>query len=262
MSLDQQNEQSEVSVGTQSAAKITVNNLSKVYDTKDGEECVFDDISFEAEAGSFVTLIGKSGSGKSTMMDIISGVTEPTTGEVTFTMSDSEGEVDVGHIFQSPRLLPWNTCIENIELVHENNPEYTETLAEQALDLVGLNDHYNKYPSQLSGGQKQRVGIARGLSIDPEILLMDEPFSNLDEITATELRKEIVDIWTSLNKTVFFITHDIDEAIQLSDRILMLGDNRIYADMTVDIDRPRVVDSEEFLLFRQRAIDKFHSIDQ
>ena len=262
MSLDQQNEQSEVSVGTQSAAKITVDNLSKVYDTKDGEELVFDDISFEAEAGSFVTLIGKSGSGKSTMMDIISGVTEPTTGEVTFTMSDSEGEVDVGHIFQSPRLLPWNTCIENIELVHENNPEYTETLAEQALDLVGLNDHYNKYPSQLSGGQKQRVGIARGLSIDPEILLMDEPFSNLDEITATELRKEIVDIWTSLNKTVFFITHDIDEAIQLSDRILMLGDNRIYADMTVDIDRPRVIDSEEFLLFRQRAIDKFHSIDQ
>jgi NitT/TauT family transport system ATP-binding protein len=127
--------------------------------------------------------------------------------------------------------------------------------------MVGLSEHYDKYPTQLSGGQQQRVGIARAFSIDPQILLMDEPFSNLDEITAENLRRELMDIWRELRKTVFFVTHDITEAIELSDRILMLGGGRIYADVEVPLERPREVDSEAFLTFRQEAIERFHSID-
>ncbi|MGM0590787.1 MAG: ABC transporter ATP-binding protein [Halobacteriota archaeon] len=246
-------------IGT-SAGSIHLENLGMEFDTKEGHERVFSDINFDIEPGTFVTLLGKSGSGKSTMLNIISGVLEPTEGWVRFETEDGS-EATLGHVFQSPRLLPWNTCIRNIEYVHGSNPDYTDELAKQYLDLVGLEDQYNKYPTQLSGGQQQRVGIARALSIDPDILLMDEPFSALDEITADNLREELVNIWQQLRKTVLFVTHDMTEAIQLSDRMLMLGDGRIYADIENPLDRPRRLDSEEFLRFRQRAIDTFHSIE-
>lgn len=243
-----------------SAASITIENLAKEFETADGYELVFDDINIEIEPGSFVSLVGKSGSGKSTMLNIISDVLEPTEGEVYFETEDGS-EATLGHVFQSPRLLPWNTCLENIEYVHENNPDYTDELARTNLDLVGLTEHYDKYPTQLSGGQRQRVGIARALSIDPEILVMDEPFSNLDEITAETLREELLDIWSTYNKTVFFVTHDLTEALEMSDRILMLGKGQIYGDMTIELERPRKIDSEEFLELRKEAVQLFHSID-
>lgn len=249
----------EITSDSSSAGAVHVENLTKIFDTEEGQETVFENVSFDIEPGSFVTLIGRSGSGKSTMLNIISGVLEPTDGQVRFETAQDD-EVTLGHVFQSPRLLPWNTCVQNIEYVHENNPDYTRDHAEKYLDLVGLSNHYDKYPSQLSGGQRQRVGITRALSIDPEILIMDEPFSNLDEITAESLRKELIDIWKELGKTVFFVTHDITEAIELSDRILMLGDGRIFDDMSIELERPRDVDSEEFLKVRQEAINRFHAI--
>lgn len=245
---------------SQSRASIEIHNLTKEFQTASGRELVFEDINVDIEAGSFVTLVGKSGSGKSTMMNIISDVLEPTEGEIRFDTTDGQ-EAEIGHVFQSPRLLPWETAVGNIEYVNENNPDYSDEVAKEYLDMVGLSDHYDKYPSQLSGGQQQRVGIARGLSIDPDILLMDEPFSNLDEITAESLREELIDIWRRLRKTVFFVTHNMTEAIQLSDRILMLGDQRIYGDLDVPMERPRDVDSDEFLRFRQKALDEFHSIE-
>ncbi len=254
------------------AAAIHVEGLTKRFETAEGEETVFSDVDLDVEPGSFVVLIGKSGSGKSTLLDIVSGILEPSAGEVRFerdvpasqsgaTESGDGAEVELGHVFQSPRLLPWHSAVENIEFVHEDDPAYTDDLAKEYLDLVGLSDHYDKYPGQLSGGQRQRVGIARALSIDPEVLLLDEPFSNLDEITADALRRELLSVWRELGKTVLFVTHDITEAVQLADRILMLGDGEIYGDLAVDLDRPREVDSEAFIRFRQRAVDRFHSID-
>ncbi len=260
-SRNQQTDREEIGVQTGTAGSIHVKNLTKEFDTQQGHELVFEDVSFDIEPGSFVTLLGKSGSGKSTMLNIISDVLEPTSGQVQFETEDPSEEVKLGHVFQSPRLLPWNTLVQNIELVHEHNPDYTRELAEKYLDLVGLSDHYDKYPTQLSGGQQQRVGIARAFSIDPPVLLMDEPFSNLDEITAEELREELLNIWQELNKTVFFVTHDISEAIELSDRMLMLGDGRIYGDLEVPLDRPRRTDTNDFLRFRQKAMDTFYSID-
>lgn len=245
---------------TSGAGSIHVEDLTKVFNTEEGREVVFEDVNFDIEPGSFVTMIGRSGSGKSTILNIISGVLESTSGRIEFGSTDVGDDVTLGHVFQSPRLLPWDTCLRNIEYVHEDNPDYTDDLAKEYMDLVGLSDHYSKYPSQLSGGQRQRVGITRALSIDPEILLMDEPFSNLDEITAEELREELIKIWQNLHKTVFFITHDITEAIQLSDRILMLGDGHIFDDMEIDLGRPRDIGSEEFLKIRQDAIDRFHAI--
>lgn len=246
---------------TRNAASIILDDVGKEFDTKQGYELVFKNIDVEIEPGSFVTLLGKSGGGKSTLLNIISGILDPTWGEVRFE-TDSREEAVVGHVFQSPRLLPWKTCIENIRYVHEDNPDYSDDLAKQYLDMVGLSEHYDKYPSRLSGGQQQRVGIARALSIDPDVILMDEPLGSLDEITAESLREELIEIWTELNKTVFFVTHDITEAIQLSTRMLMIGDGQIYADIENDLQRPRDIDSEEFLRFRQNAIDAFHSIDE
>jgi len=246
---------------SQQAAEIVIDNVGKQFDTDNGQEVVFKDININIEPGSFVTLLGKSGGGKSTLLNIISGILEPTWGKVNFASPESDF-VTVGHVFQSPRLLPWKTAIENIRYVHENNEGYTEEVAKRYLDMVGLSEHYNKYPSQLSGGQQQRVGIARALSIDPEIILMDEPLGSLDEITAEDLRKELIDIYTKLNKTVFFVTHDITEAIQLSTRILMIGNGQIYGDIENELERPRNVNSQEFIDFRQRVVEKFHSIDE
>jgi len=244
------------------AGSIHIEQLSKEFDTAEGYELVFDNINVDIEPGSFVCLLGKSGSGKSTMLNIVSGILEPTSGRVRFETADGTGDVTLGHVFQSPRLMPWDSNLKNIEFVNENNPNYTTEVGKKQLDLVGLTEHYHKYPGQLSGGQRQRVGIARALSIDPEVLLMDEPFSNLDEITAEELREQLLDLWSEMNKTVFFVTHDMTEAIQLADRLLMLGDGEIYGDLEVPIERPRRIDSDAFLKFRQKAIDTFNSIDE
>lgn len=245
------------------AAGIVVDELMKQFDTGQGIESVFKNVSYEIEPGSFVTLIGKSGSGKSTMLNILSGILEPTGGRVRFQKNGTkDADTQIGHVFQEPRLLPWETCVGNIEYVHEDNPDYTDDIAKQYLDLVGLSDHYQKYPSQLSGGQCQRVGITRAFSISPDVLIMDEPFSNLDEITAQQLRDELIDLWRRFEKTVFFVTHDITEAVQLSDRILMLGNGEIYQDVEVPLERPRDVDSAEFIQFRQEAIDKFYSVGE
>lgn len=258
---DGQSDVSTIGIETGAAGWIHIENLGKEFDTQQGHEVVFENVNIDIEPGSFVTLVGKSGSGKSTMLNIISGVLEPTSGQVRLESAEGSDDITLAHVFQSPRLLPWDTVIENIEFVHENNEDYTEELARHYLELVDLSDHVDKFPTQLSGGQKQRVGIARALSVDPEVILMDEPFSALDEITAEELRDQLIDIWKDLQKTVFFVTHDMTEAIQLSDRILMLGNGGIYADLEVPLDRPRRLDSEAFLEFRQQALDAFHSIE-
>lgn len=253
---------SSAQIAQSDAAGIHIDNLTHQFDTDQGQELVFEDVSVEIDPGSFVTLVGKSGSGKSTMMNIMSGILSPTEGSVWFEVNGTrKDDITIGHVFQSPRLLPWETCIDNIEYVHEDNDDFSEEIAKEYLDLVDLSKQYDSYPTRLSGGQKQRVGIARALSIDPEILLMDEPFSDLDEITAEGLRKEIIDIWQTLGKTVFFVTHDMTEAVQLSDRILMLGNGRIYEDMSINLDRPRDISSEEFIKVRQEAVSRFHSVD-
>jgi len=245
------------------AAEINVDGITKEFDTSEGVETVFQDVDLQIDPGTFTTIVGKSGSGKSTLMNLISGILEPTRGAVDFSVPDADSqEVTVGHVFQSPYLLPWETCVENIEYVHTSNEDYTDDLAQQYLDIVDLSNHYDKYPSQLSGGQRQRVGIARALSIEPNVLLMDEPFASLDEITAEDLREELMSIWREIELTVLFVTHDLTEAIQLSDRIIMLGDGEIYADLEVPLERPREVDSNEFLKFRERTLEAFYSIEE
>jgi NitT/TauT family transport system ATP-binding protein len=143
-------------------------------------------------------------------------------------------------VFQDPRLLPWRSVRKNMMYVQDKDDEVTQRRVDEYLDMVGLGEHGDFYPGQLSGGMQQRVGIARAFAVEPDLLIMDEPFSHLDAITARGLRAQLQDIWAQSKKTVVFVTHDVVEAVELSDRIIVLQPGgRIYEDITIDLPRPR-----------------------
>ena len=230
------------------AVAIRVRNVSKTFADGQGRmRTVLDAVSFAVEDGEFVTIIGPSGCGKSTTLNIIAGVVPPTAGVVELAGravgTPTFREVRVGYVFQQPRLLNWLTVQQNLEFVLQagdvRRADWPRRV-EAALRLVGLETYRAVFPLRLSGGQQQRVAIARALSTDPEVVLMDEPFSHLDEITATRLRSELMEIWARTRKTVLFVTHDISEAVLLSDRVLVLSpQGRLMSDLAVAVPRPR-----------------------
>ena len=172
-----------------------------------------DGIDFEMSGQTFVTMVGPSGCGKSTFLNIVSGIERPTSGSLTVT-NDEGKPARLGYVFQDPRLLPWRTVMDNLFYVHHDKSEEKRSQMERYVDMVGLKGFEQMYPAHLSGGMQQRVGIARALSVEPDILLMDEPFSHLDAITARGLREELQAIWQETKKTVLFVTHDVLEAVQ------------------------------------------------
>ena len=224
--------------------------LRKVFPTDSGELVVLDGLSFDIEEESFVTLLGPSGCGKSTLLNIMRGLDNLTEGSIEMTCSGTE-RANMAYVFQTARLLPWKTILDNITFVHDPHKKPKDEIREKAmqyLQLVGLEDFANQFPHQLSGGMQQRVGIARALSVEPDVLLMDEPFSHLDEITAKRMRGDLVDIWERTKVTIFFITHDLSEAALLSDRIILLTQKpaKIYKEIEIDLARPRNEGDIEF----------------
>jgi NitT/TauT family transport system ATP-binding protein len=214
-------------------AVLTVNHLAKTFNLGTPRASrVLDDISFEIRGQTFVSIVGPSGCGKSTLLNIISGVEEHTSGDISLT-SDDGRPARMGYVFQDPRLLPWRSVMRNMMYVQDDHSDATTKRAERYLDMVGLAKNADFFPGQLSGGMQQRVGIARAFAVEPDLLLMDEPFSHLDAITARGL-------WAQSKKTVVFVTHDVVEAVELSDRIIVLQPGgRIYEDITIDLPRPR-----------------------
>ncbi|MFK7891695.1 MAG: ABC transporter ATP-binding protein [Granulosicoccus sp.] len=209
---------------------IKVDALEKRFSTPDGKEetQVFGDVWFDVNEGEFVCLIGHSGCGKTTLLNILAGLDQPSGGTVVVNGKHIEGtSLDRAVIFQGHALMPWMTVLGNIDFaVASRWPKKTraerEAHSKTFIDLVHLTGSENKKPAQLSGGMRQRVGIARALAIEPKILLMDEPFSALDALTRGSLQDELVDICKSRGQTSFMITHDIDEAILLADRIVLM----------------------------------------
>lgn len=226
---------------------LEVEDLEKSYGTEGGSLQVFTDFNFQLYDDEFICILGKSGCGKSTMLQCIAGLEEYQNGDI-------RGNYDsVGYVFQEDRLLNWKTVRQNIKIVLESNnvpeTEHDERI-EYYLSLVGLDHIANKYPLQLSGGMKQRVAIARALAIEPDVLLMDEPFSSLDEITARELRESFLEMIRELNQSVLFVTHNVSEAVFLSDRIIVLADESpsyISENIENELDYPRDIDSTEVL---------------
>jgi NitT/TauT family transport system ATP-binding protein len=200
---------------------------------------VLDHISFDVRGKTFVSIVGPSGSGKSTLLNIISGVEPHTSGDLQLT-SDQGKPARLGYVFQDARLLPWRTVRQNMLYVQDRDDEEARRRVDKYLDMVGLGKHGDFFPGQLSGGMQQRVGIARAFAVEPDLLIMDEPFSHLDAITARELRAQLQDIWARTKKTVVFVTHDVVEAVELSDRIIVLQPGgRIFEEITVELPHPR-----------------------
>lgn len=215
-----------------------VKHIGRSYDSLD----VLNNVTFEVKEGEFVSVIGPSGCGKTTLLKILGGLLPPSHGNITIKESSLDVAIkrrDFGFVFQNPVLLPWRTVLENIELPLEiigDKTPYAES--EKLLELLGLKDFGKYYPKALSGGMKQRVAIARALVFNPDILLMDEPFGALDELTRERLNLELLKIWGRTHKTIIFITHSISEAVFLSNRVIVLSERPAKIDDIREIDLP------------------------
>jgi NitT/TauT family transport system ATP-binding protein len=210
---------------------IRFEDVSKTFNRPDGRGTfvAVDKLSFEIAKGEIVAVLGKTGCGKSTMFNIVAGLTEATSGKARVVGHDPFREFDffrgkIGIVFQGDRLMPWRTALDNVLLglqILNADPKEAEEKARGWLARLGLGGHENDYPHALSGGMRQRVSIARAFAVDPEILLCDEPFSALDEMTARDLRAEFVRLVRQNNKTAVFITHQINEAMEIGDRVMV-----------------------------------------
>ena len=259
----------EVSVAARAPAAIAVNNLTKKFLEPGGraEFVVLENISLAVEEGSFATIVGPSGSGKSTLLNIVAGIEAHDGGSITLLpkMSAVSTQPRIGYVFQSPRLLNWLTVEGNIHFALEaqNIPrERWRDLVAEYLDMVGLAGQERNFPLNLSGGMQQRVAIARALAIEPDILLMDEPFSHLDAITARKMRLDLMGILERARPTILFVTHDLSEAVFLSDRIYMMSTKpaRIFKRVHIDIPRPRKPEDSKVFDLEKILVREFFSV--
>jgi ABC-type nitrate/sulfonate/bicarbonate transport system ATPase subunit len=245
--------------------KVVVQHVVKQFVSGDPDVgLALQDVSFCVHTNEFVTIVGRSGCGKSTMLNIIAGLWTPTDGQVLINGRPIDGPgLDRGMVFQHSGLFPWLTAIENIEFGPRNiGTPKTErhALAKGLIELVRLKGFENKYPRELSGGMQQRVAIARAMAMDPEILLMDEPFGALDQLTREDMQRELLRIWETRKKTVLFVTHGIIEAIYLSDRILVFNPKPgfVRKEFAVDLPRPRQKSSPDFMRYYEEIYDAIH----
>ncbi|HYZ46474.1 MAG TPA: ABC transporter ATP-binding protein, partial [Actinomycetota bacterium] len=191
---------------------------------------------------------------------VLVGVETPTSGSVRIVQNGSGARV--GYVFQAPRLLPWRSVMDNMLFVQPEGGERTRQRASKYLEMVGLEDYHDAYPGQLSGGMQQRVGIARAFSIEPDALLMDEPFSHLDAITARSLRHELHEMWKATGKTVLFVTHDVGEAVELSNRIIVFAKGgRIKDDIEIGLPYPRDPADERVAVAKANVLKKFEELE-
>ncbi len=224
---------------------IEIKDLTLEYTDANGGFTALDGVNMAVEQGEFVCVIGPSGCGKSSLLSVLEGLNKPTRGEVLINGEEvTSPGTDRGVVFQHYSLFPWLSATGNIVFAMKRSGisgkrKELSAIAHEYLDKVGLSDSYDKYPSQLSGGMKQRVAIARVLAANAEIFLMDEPFGAIDPKNRTELQELIAMLAAEEKKTVLFVTHDIDEAILLADRIIYIDDKRVKADITVEIQKPR-----------------------
>jgi NitT/TauT family transport system ATP-binding protein len=241
-------------------AEIKVGHLHKEFGVGADKIVALEDVSLEAGGHVFVSIVGPSGCGKSTLLNVLTGIEPPTRGTVEITHNG--GEAFPGYVFQSPRLLPWRSVMDNLLFVHEDRSQRARERCEKYLDMVGLGDRAAKYPGELSGGMQQRVGIARAFSIEPDVLFMDEPFSHLDAITARSLRRELHEMWKATGKTVLFVTHDVGEAVELSNRIIVFAKGgKIKDDIPIDLPFPRDSADEKVAVAKAQVLRKFEELD-
>src|SRR5271168_3268750 len=236
-------------------ALLELKHISKSFAHAKGTLQVLNDVSFDVNEGEFIAIVGPSGCGKSTLLRIINGIVPQSSGQVLYNGRQIDGiNLECALVFQSFALMPWLTVEDNVEMPLEARgvpPDIRRKRISFYIDKVGLDGFEEAYPRELSGGMKQRVGLARALAAEPRVLLMDEPFSALDALTAITLREELLDIWQSPDmpvKNIVLVTHIIEEAIELADRIIVMAASpgRIVKDLKVELPRPRDRRTEAF----------------
>lgn len=250
-------------------AYLSVQNLAKEFPGTNGEksQCVFKEVSLEMRKGEFVSIVGHSGCGKSTLLNIVAGLDTAAEGTVVLDGKEIGGPgLDRMVVFQNFALMPWMTVYDNIKIAvtaahGEWEAKRVHEWADRYIQMVGLTSARNKKPSALSGGMRQRVGLARAFSVEPKILLLDEPFAQIDALTRGSIQEELVRMWNETGSTVFMVTHDVDEAILLSDRILLMSAGpaaKITEAVEVTIPRPRsrttIIEDSSYYLIRNHII--------
>lgn len=217
---------------------LELSDIGKRYRVADREIIALDSISLSLDRGSFTTVVGRSGCGKSTLLRILAGLTPPSNGTLKH---NGDGPPTVGVVFQDARLMPWLSVFDNIALglKRRHEPAVVEARCGAILDLVGLSDFRKARPAQLSGGMAQRVALARALVMEPELLLLDEPFAALDAFTRRAMQNELVSIWQRRRPTVIFVTHDVEEAVVLGQTVVELADGRMSGVDSIDLAYPR-----------------------
>ncbi|RPH43481.1 MAG: ABC transporter ATP-binding protein [Burkholderiales bacterium] len=255
--------------GAFEANYLVVERAGVVFDTKNGPFVALRDIDLKVSKGEFVTLIGHSGCGKSTLLNLVAGLNAPTSGHLLCANREIKGPgPERAVVFQNHSLLPWMSCLENVLLAvervfgAEESKKQLQARARAALELVGLSHAVDKRPQEISGGMKQRVGIARALAMEPRVLLMDEPFGALDALTRAHLQDELLKIIATTGSTVVMVTHDVDEAVLLSDRIVMMTNGpaaTIGEIVDVDLPRPRdrvaLAQDARYMRLRTRVLE-------
>jgi NitT/TauT family transport system ATP-binding protein len=236
---------------------IRIEGVTKRYRRGDQETVALAEVNINVADGEFIAIVGPSGCGKSTLLRLVAGLLAPTSGEITVSGKKVNGPVtEVGIVFQSPVLLDWRNTLGNVLFQADIRGLSVEKFRPRALELlqqVGLEDFADRYPHELSGGMRQRASIARALLHDPPLLLMDEPFGALDALTREQMRLDIEELWLATRKTVLFITHSVDEAVLLSDRVLVMSarPGRIERELTIDLPRPRGLEARRSLRFNE-----------
>lgn len=253
-------------------AIIRVENVTQRFQTAQGPFLALDNVSFELAHGETVSLIGHSGCGKSTLLNLIAGLSHPTEGVLLCDNQEISGPgPERGVVFQNHSLLPWLTAFENVALAVEQvfkgkmSQSEMQAWIEHNLELVHMGHAMHKRPSEISGGMKQRVGIARALAMKPKVLLMDEPFGALDALTRAHLQDAVMEIQSRLNTTILLITHDVDEAVLLSDRVMMMTNGpaaKVGEVLHVELERPRsrltLANDPRFHQYRQQVLHFLH----
>jgi NitT/TauT family transport system ATP-binding protein len=246
---------------------VSVQSVSKVFETFSGDRiAAIGDISFDIRAGEFIPILGPSGCGKSTLLRIIAGLLKPTGGGVTVGGSPVEGPIKgIGFVFQKPVLFDWYKVLANVlapvQLAGLRKRDYLDK-ARELIRLVKLEGFEDKYPKELSGGMQQRVAIARALILDPQILIMDEPFGALDALTRDQLNLELLKIWREKRKTILFVTHNIPEAVLLGDRVVVFSERpgTIQAIVPIDLPRPRDIEIKKNKRFGELEVELYKLI--
>ena len=233
-------------------------NVNMIFKSLKGDTVhALKDVSFTLKKGELLTVLGPSGCGKTTLLNLISGLDNSLNGAINFGKNKSINSIKLAYMFQTPRLLPWLNVIENVEVVLSNEQKKM-SISKDILSMMGLEKFFKYYPNKLSGGMQRRVALARSFATEPELLILDEPFISLDEPIADMLREMLIKLWTKQPTTIIFVTHDLNEAIYLSDRVVFLSKApaKVIKEVNINFSRPRGLKSNKISIIKNKIISE------